>query len=154
STQFQFAEVGVNVDMLPKVHGTDEVSLHIELELSTVRERIDIGGLQQPVIGQRKLIHDVRMREGEVSLIGGLQSLSDSLSNNGFPGINSIPILRRLFGSESKDRTETELVIALVPHIVRAAEVTPSNLKGIAAGNDQVVKINYAPREEKTPEPP
>ncbi|MBI4908879.1 MAG: hypothetical protein HY820_34985 [Acidobacteria bacterium] len=153
STQFQFAEVGVNVDMTPKVHGTDEVSLHIELELSTVRERIDIGGLQQPVIGQRKLIHDVRMREGEVSIIGGLQSLTESLSNNGFPGINSIPVLRRLFGSESKDKTETELVIALVPHIVRAPEITPANLRGISAGNDQVVRLSYAPREAK-PEAP
>lgn len=154
STQFQFAEVGVNVDITPKVHGADEVSLHVELELSTVRERIDIGGLQQPVIGQRKLIHDIRMREGEVNLLGGLQSLSDSTSVSGFPGIQSVPILRRLFGSESKEKIETELVIALVPHIVRSPEITPSNLKGIAAGNDSTVKLSYSPRSEEKPPSP
>jgi general secretion pathway protein D len=148
STQFQFAEVGVNVDILPKVHGPEEVSLHVELELSTVRERIDIGGLQQPVIGQRKIIHDIRMREGEVNLLGGLQSLSDSLTSNGFPGLSQVPILRRLFGSESKEKIETELAIFLVPHIVRSPEITPANLRGIAAGNDATVKLSYAPREE------
>jgi general secretion pathway protein D len=148
STQFQFAEVGVNVDIVPKVHGPDEVSLHVELELSTVRERIDIGGLQQPVIGQRKIVHDIRMREGEVNLLGGLQSLSDSTSVNGFPGINNVPILRRLFGSESKEKVETELVIVLIPHIVRSPEINPVNLRGIAAGNDQTVRLSYSPKPE------
>lgn len=148
STQFQFAEVGVNVDITPKVHGSDEVSLHVELELSTVRERVDIGGLQQPVIGQRKMIHDIRMREGEVNLLGGLTGLTDSLNINGIPGVGNVPILRRLFSSESKERIETELVIALVPHIVRAPEITPANLRGISAGNDATVKLTYAPRQE------
>lgn len=148
STQFQFAEVGVNVDIVPKVHGPDEVSLHVELELSTVRERIDIGGLQQPVIGQRKIVHDIRMREGEVNLLGGLQSLSDSTSIAGFPGLGQVPGLRRIFGSESKEKIETELVILLVPHIVRSPEINPVNLRGIAAGNDQTVKLNYSPRAE------
>ncbi|HUQ95968.1 MAG TPA: cohesin domain-containing protein [Bryobacteraceae bacterium] len=157
STQFQFAEVGVNVDIMPKVHGPDEVSLHVELELSTVRERIDIGGLQQPVIGQRKIIHDIRMKEGEVNLLGGLQSLSDSTSISGFPGIQNVPILRRIFGSESKEKIETELAIFLIPHIIRSPEITPANLRGISAGNDATVKLNYAPREEKVapaPVPP
>ncbi|MBL8210655.1 MAG: hypothetical protein JNK87_08085 [Bryobacterales bacterium] len=154
STQFQFAEVGVNVDILPKVHGPDEVSLHVELELSTVRERIDIGGLQQPVIGQRKIVHDIRMREGEVNLLGGLQGLTESLNIAGFPGINSVPVLRRIFGSESKERIETELAIVLIPHIVRAPEITPTNLKGIAAGNDQTVKLNYAPAKDAPATPP
>lgn len=155
STQFQFAEVGVNVDITPKVHGPEEVSLHVELELSTVRERIDIGGLQQPVIGQRKIIHDIRMREGEVNLLGGLQGLTESLNVNTIPGVGSVPILKYLFGSQSKERIETELVIALVPHIVRSPEITPANLRGISAGNDATVKLTYSPREEKSkPQPP
>ena len=154
STQFQFAEVGVNVDITPKVHGGDEVSLHVELELSTVRERIDIGGLQQPVIGQRKIIHDIRMREGEVNLLGGLQGLTESRNVNGIPGISSIPGLRRLFGSESVEKIETELLIALIPHVVRSPEITPANLRGISAGNDQTVKLTYAPKEEARPATP
>ena len=71
-SQFQYLDVGVNVDITPKIHGADEVTLHIELEISNVKERIDIGGISQPVVGQRRVIHDIRLREGEVNLLGGL----------------------------------------------------------------------------------
>ena len=66
-TQFQFAEVGINVDVTPRIHGGDEVSLQVEFEISNIRERIDVGGLQQPVIGQRKVSHIIRVKEGEVT---------------------------------------------------------------------------------------
>lgn len=151
STQFNFAEVGVNVDITPKVHGSEEVSLHVELELSTVRERVDIGGLQQPVIGQRKITHDIRMKEGEVNILGGLTGLTDSKTVNGIPGLGQVPGLKWLFGSENKERIETELLIALVPHIIRSPEITPANLRGVAAGSDQTIKLTYAPRKEEKP---
>lgn len=153
STQFNFAEVGVNVDITPKVHGPEEVSLHVEIEISSVRDRVDIGGISQPVIGQRKVVHDIRIKEGEVNLLGGLLQTQESKSVNGFPGINNIPGLRRLFSSEKLEKNEGELLIALIPHIVRAPEFNAANLRGVAAGNDTIVKLNYAPRREPEPEP-
>jgi general secretion pathway protein D len=156
NTQFQFIEVGVNVDIVPQVHGPDEVSLHIELEISNVRDRIDIGGIQQPIIGQRKVVHDIRIREGEVSLLGGLMQDQDSKVVTGIPGLGQIPVIKRLFTSESIDRSRSELLIALIPHIVRSPEITDVNLRGVSAGNDQTVKLNYAPRpvREETPAVP
>lgn len=147
NTQFQYKDVGVNVDITPRVHGQDEVTLHVELEISTVRDRIDIGGIAQPVIGQRKAILDLRIREGEVSLIGGLMQDQDTKSVSGIPGLSSIPVLRRLFTSESIERSQSELLIALVPHVVRTPAVSDLNLKGVAAGSDATVKLSYAPRE-------
>lgn len=149
NTQFQFIEVGVNVDILPRVNGPEEVSLHVELEISNVRDRIDIGGISQPVIGQRKVVHDVRIREGEISLLGGLMQDQDTKTVSGMPGLGQIPVLRRLFTSESIDRSRSELLIALIPHIVRAPEITALNLRGVSAGNDQTVKLNYAARQVK-----
>lgn len=146
STQFQFAEVGVNVDMTPKVHGPEEVSMHIEIEISSVRDSVTIGGISQPVIGQRKIIHDIRVREGEVNLIGGLMQAQESKSIAGIGGLASIPLIRRLFSGENVDKSTGELLIALIPHIVRAPEFTPSNLKGVAAGNDSTVKLSYGAR--------
>jgi len=151
NTQFQYKDVGVNVDITPRVHGQEEVSLHVELEISTVRDRIDIGGIAQPVIGQRKAILDLRIREGEVSLIGGLMQDQDTKSVSGVPGLSSIPVLRRLFTSESIERNQSELLIALIPHVVRTPGISDLNLKGIAAGSDTVVKLSYAPPEEAKP---
>ena len=154
STQFNFAEVGVNVDITPKVHGSDEVSLHVELELSTVRERVEIGGIQQPVIGQRKVVHDIRIREGEVTLLGGLMGTQDSKVVNGIPGLANIPILKRLFSSESLEKARSELLIALIPRIVRSTDINEVNVKGVAAGSEQSVKLTMGPRREPAPPPP
>ena len=153
STQFNFADVGVNVDMLPKVHGREEISMHIELEISNVSGRVEIGGVSQPVISQKKIVHDIRMREGEVNLLGGLMQTQDTRSIAGIPWLAELPVLGRLFGSEHKEKNRGELLIALIPHVSARRSSTNANLEGIAAGNDQNVKLNYTPRPEPPPAP-
>jgi general secretion pathway protein D len=155
NTQFTYIDVGVNVDLTPRVHDNGEVSLHVEVEISSVNGKVNLGGIDQPIIGQRKVIHDIRMREGEVNLLGGLINQQETRSVTGIPGLSSIPVLRRLFTGESMDRNRGELMIALVPHIVRRPEITAANLRGIAVGNATVVKLNYAPRKaEESSKPP
>lgn len=144
---FQFLDVGVNVDITPKVHGTDEVSLHVELDISQVRDRIDIGGISQPVVGQRKVIHDIRLREGEVSLLGGLVQTQETRAVSGIPGLASIPLLGRLFSSESVEKNESELLVAIVPRVVRAPDYDALSFKGILAGTERVQRVSYQPRQ-------
>ena len=151
STQFQFAEVGVNVDITPKVHGRDEVSMHVELEISNVSGRVDIGGVSQPIISQKKVVHDIRIREGEVNLLGGLLQTQDVKAVAGLPWLTELPILGRFFGTNHQENNRGELLIALVPHIVRAPEFSEANLRSVLAGNDQNVKLNYSPRPEPPP---
>jgi general secretion pathway protein D len=151
STQFQFYDVGVNVDITPKIHSATDVSLHVEVEISSVRERIDVGGLQQPVIGQRRVSHDIRIKEGQVNLIGGLTQSQESRNMSGIPGLSQIPILGRLFSSETLERAESELLIVLVPHIVRTPEINPLNVRGVATGSEMYVRMNYAAPPSATP---
>lgn len=152
STQFNYADVGVSVDMTPQVHSADEVTLHIEITVSSVTQYLSIGGISQPVIGQRTNTADIRLHEGEVNILGGLSQTQDSNTVNGIPGLVDIPILgRALFGSEHVDKTRGELLIALVPHIVRTPDYTAENLRGIYVGTDQIVKLSYAPKQGETP---
>ena len=144
STQFQYVDVGVNVDVTPQVHGTDEVTLKISVELSSVASHVTIGTVEQPVIAQQKNETEIRMREGEVSILSGLQQNTDSKSNSGIPGLTSIPLLGRVFGGETVDRERSELLIALVPHIIRTVNYTPANLREVATGTDQVIRVTYA----------
>jgi general secretion pathway protein D len=148
STQFNFADVGVNVDITPKIHSADEVSLAVEIDVSNIRDQIDVGGLTQPVIGQRKLSHTLRLRQGEMSILGGLVQDQDTKTVNGVAGLGSIPILGRLFSSESIERGQSELMIVIIPHIVRSLNLDDRNLKGVAAGTEQVVKLSYSARGE------
>jgi general secretion pathway protein D len=145
STQFNYADVGVNVDMTPQVHSSDEVTLHLEVSVSSVQQYVDIGGISQPVIGQRTNTADIRLREGEVNILGGLSSTQDTNTVNGIPGLVNIPILgKAFFASNSNTNNRGDLMIALIPHIIRTPDYTAENLRGIYAGTDQVVKLNYA----------
>jgi general secretion pathway protein D len=149
STQFQFVDTGVNVEITPHVHGTNEVTLHVSVDISNVSRTVNLGGLDQPVISQRKNEADIRLRDGEVSLLGGLIQDQDTSTINGIPGLVNIPVLGKyLFGSTVKDKTRGELLIALIPHIVRGPDVTGLDLRSIAAGTDQTVKLSYGPRRE------
>ena len=157
NTQFQFLDVGVNVEITPKVHDNGDVSLHVDLDVSAVRDHVNLGGIDQPVISQNKATHDIRLRDGQVSLLAGLVQTQDSKTMSGIPILSSIPLLKYLFSNETVTKSQSELLIALIPHIVRRPEITEDNLKAIAVGNATVVKINYAPKrapvEAGTPQP-
>jgi general secretion pathway protein D len=150
STQFNFLDTGTNVTIVPVVHGRDEVSLHVEIDISAKSGEVNLGGLAQPQVSRRTIIHDIRMKQGEASILGGLVSTQETRSSAGVPWIMDVPVLGRLFGSEKLDRARGELLIVLVPHVIRAPEFTEANLRGVAAGSDQVLKLNYQPRTGET----
>jgi general secretion pathway protein D len=135
------------VEITPFIHDNNEVSLHVDLDISQVKDRIDLGGIQQPEISQNKLLADLRVRDGEINLIGGIIQNTDSRATTGIPGLGGIPILGRLFSGETVNRAKTELVIAIIPHIVRGPDLNGGNLKGIAAGNATQIKVGYGQRK-------
>ena len=146
NTQFTYLDVGVNINMTPLVMDNNEVSLHLDLDISQVNQYQNLGGISQPIIGQNKLTTDIRLREGEVNLIGGIIQQTDSKSSTGIPGLSGLPVIGHLFSNQTTQKDRTELVVALVPHIVRGQDVTESNMKGVAAGNATQIKVGYAPR--------
>lgn len=155
STQFNYVDTGVNVTLQPQVHSDSELTLHVEVDVSSVVQYENLGGLSQPVIGQNKNTADIRLREGEVTILGGLSQLSDSKTVNGIPGLVDIPGLGgTIFGSTNTDKSKSELLIALIPHIVRTPDYTEENLRGIYVGNDANVKLIRLPDAEAPPPAP
>lgn len=145
NTQFTYLDVGVNVEITPHVHENGDVSLHVSLDISSVTGEVNLGGINQPVIGQRKIEQDIRLHEGEVNLIGGLLSTQDNKTKTGVPGLANIPILGRLFSGNSVDRERDEIMIAMVPHVVRRPDITPENARGIFSGQQQTVSVRHSP---------
>ena len=153
NTQFTYLDVGVNMEVLPRVHENNEVSMHIDLDISQVDNYQNLGGISEPEIGQNKETADIRLREGEINLIGGIIQRTDTKSKTGIPGLANVPFLGRLFSGESVQNNRNELVIALIPHIVRGPDVSASNLRAVAAGNATQIKVGYAPRKVTPVEP-
>jgi len=148
TTQFQQIDVGVNIELQPHVNGPNDISMHIKVEVSSVLSTETIAGVQQPIIGQKVNEADIRMTDGEASLLGGLTSDSDAKSVAGIPGIANLPVLGYLFGTRTNDREKDDIVIALVPHIIRAPILNNGD-EGILAGTERVVKV-----DRKVPEQP
>ena len=151
NTQFQYLDVGVNIDIVPHIHSGNEVTLKMTLEISSVTGTQNIGGISQPVIGQRRIEHETRLQDGEVNLVGGILEETESRSLSGYPWLTKIPILKYLFGQESKERRENEIVFAITPHVIRSQDITEQNLRLVNVGSGTEVEIHQkSPGATKT----
>ncbi len=142
STQFQYLDVGVNIDITPHIHSDHDVTLKMSLEISSVTGQQNIGGITQPIIGQRRIEHETRLRDGEVNLLGGILEDTETHSLSGYPWVSKIPILKYLFAQENKDRQQSEIVFAITPHLVRAQEVTDNNVRAIEVGTSNLIELH------------
>jgi general secretion pathway protein D len=134
STQFQYQDIGVSMDITPHISTSGQIGLHAVIEISSQAGNALVGGLLQPIFGQRKIEHDIRLQEGEVSLLGGLIERDDTKSVSGLPGLAQVPGLRYFFSNETKEQKETEILIMLTPRIVRLPEVRQAS--STAVGKD------------------
>jgi len=141
NTQFQYQDVGVNIDLTPRVHPNHEVSLKLSVEVSSVTGQATIGGIQQPIISQRKIEQEIRLKEGESNVLGGLITRTDTKSINGWPGLAHIPLLRYFFSEDIHNTEDDEILIILTPHIVRMPEWTRANLRALYSGSEAEVKV-------------
>ncbi len=141
NTQFQYLDVGVNIDITPKVHANGEVTLKIAMDISSVTGTSSIGGISQPIIGQKKIEHEVRLKEGEVNLLGGMFEDQQTRSLSGLPGLANIPILKYFFAQSTTDHSQTETVFVLIPHIVRSHEYDDLNQAALDVGTANAIEL-------------
>lgn len=141
NTQFQYLDVGVNIDVTPHVHADREVTLKITMEISSVVGQSSIGGISQPIIGQKKIEHEIRLSDGESSLIGGIFDDSQTRSLSGIPGLAQIPIIKYLFGQVQTDKEQDETVFAITPHVVRGTEISAMNQRAIDIGTANAIQL-------------
>ena len=144
NTQFQYQDVGVNIEMTPTVHFDRDVTLKIKIEVTAQSGSVTISGVTEPIISQRVAEQTIRLREGEANILGGIQEQQIQDNWSGIPGLSSIPILRYLFGSKDKILQDDEIVFLVVPHVVRSQELSPTNLRTIDTGaGSQTVELRH-----------
>ena len=143
NTQFQYLDVGVNIDVTPHVHADREITLKISMEISSVVSQASIGGISQPIIGQKKIEHEIRLKDGESSLIGGIFDDSQTKALSGIPGLAQIPILGYLFGQRTQDHSQDETVFAITPHVIRGTTVSEWNQRAIDIGTANTIELRH-----------
>jgi general secretion pathway protein D len=122
NTQFQFQDVGVNVSLTPHLLPDGEIAIHAKIEISSVQPSVSIAGVNEPTFGQRQIEHDIRLQEGETSVLGGLLQTTDTTTKSGVPGLGEIPGLKYLFSDTKHEKVRTDVLIMLTPRIIRLPE--------------------------------
>ena len=141
NTQFTYIDVGVNIEVTPHVHPDGDVSIHGSVTVSEIDGTSSIGGINQPIIGQRNIENDVRLKNGESSMLAGLIQRTDTKNINGIPGLAQLPMLRYLFSDNSTSVAESEVLIIMTPHVIRFPSISAENLRTLAAGTDSNARV-------------
>jgi general secretion pathway protein D len=130
--QFTTIDVGVDLDFTPRVLMNRDVAMNVIVKVKSINGFEVLSGNRYPILSNRSVEHDIRLKEGESSVIGGIITDSDSVSTEGIPGVEKIPLIKYLFATETKDRVEGELIIVITPHIVRLPDFQDSDLESLA----------------------
>ena len=132
-TSFEYKDVGVNIDITPRVHHDGEVTLELKLDISAVGP----AGFQGlPTFNSRLVTSTIRLRDGETNLLAGLILDSERYGLTGIPGVADIPFIGRLFARNREEATQTDIVMTLTPHVLRRPEITEEDLRSFLVGGE------------------
>jgi general secretion pathway protein D len=149
-TSFQYQDVGIKIEIEPRVHHNQEVTLKLKIEVSNLNGNVaGSNGESQPIIGTRMIDSVIRLQDGETNFLAGLIRTDESKTDRGIPGLSEIPLLGRLFSDKRHEGSRTDVILTLTPHIVRNAEITAEDLAPIWVGTEQNITFRGgSPRVE------
>jgi general secretion pathway protein D len=131
TTSFNYRTIGVNIDITPRAHHDDDVTMALKLEISSVLGT-GFGGL--PTFGTRSISTINRLSDGETNLLAGLIRDEDRRVKSGIAGLSDIPAIGSLFAHNRRQTQETDVVITLTPHIIRVLDLTEADLRTFRVG--------------------
>jgi general secretion pathway protein D len=132
-TSFEYKNVGVNIDITPRVHHDGEVTLNLKIDISS---QGPTGYQGLPTFNSRTVTSVIRLHDGETSILAGLIQDQERTSMTGIPGLASVPILGRLFARNVNETTATDIVMTLTPHVVRRPAITEEDLRSFEIGGE------------------
>ncbi len=132
-TSFDYRDIGVNIDITPRTHHDDELSLALKVSVSS-QTGTGFGGL--PIFGNREVTTTIRLKDGETNILAGLIRDDERTELSGTPGLSDLPLIGRLFAVHHKEATQTDIILTLTPHIVRVLDLTESDLRPFKLGRD------------------
>jgi len=139
---FQYTDVGIKIDIEPRIHHNREVTLKLKVEVSAVSGDVDVGGGQKvPQISTRTIQSVIRLKDGETNLLAGLLQTNKTKGRSGVPWLEDLPLIGSLFSTSSNKETRTDLILSITPQILRMPDITDEDLLPIWAGTEENVSM-------------
>jgi general secretion pathway protein D len=138
----QYLDVGIKLEVEPLVYAEGDVGIKLNLEVSNIVK--EVRNLQSGTlayqIGSRSAQTNLRMRDGETQILGGLISDLDRNTASKVPGLGQLPVLGRLFSSHGTNATKSEIILSITPRIVRSPVIAAAGLRSVYAGTDAQIR--------------
>ena len=153
-TSFVYENIGVNIDITPRTHHNDDVSLSLKISLSSISGE-GFGGL--PTFGNREINTTIRLKDGETNMLAGLIRDDERVVFSGIPGLSDLPLIGRLFANTREQTQETDILLTLTPHIVRVLELSEDDLRpfrlpgdsgNTSGAQEEAARFQMPPRDE------
>jgi general secretion pathway protein D len=150
-TSFEYKNVGVNIDITPRVHHDGEVTLQLKLDISAVGSP---GFQGLPTFNSRTVNSTIRLRDGETNMLAGLILDNERRGLTGLPGIASIPLIGKLFARNKDEASQTDIVMTLTPHVIRRTDIDEEDLRSFLVGGETSPFVFDAPAPGASGTPP
>src|SRR5262249_35536367 len=126
-----YENIGVNIDITPRTHHDDEVSLALKVSLSNIS---GTGYAGLPTFGNREISTTIRLKDGETNMLAGLIRDDERTVLSGVPGLSDLPLIGHLFANNHKEAQQTDIILTLPPHIVRVLDLTEADRRPFRVG--------------------
>ena len=140
-TSYNYADIGVNIDITPHLHHNDEVSLALKVAVQSI-SGVGFGGA--PTIANREISTQISLKDGETNMLAGLIRDDERRVMEGIPGLSDLPVLGKVFTHQSTQRDQTDIILTLTPHIIRVLDVSDDDLRAFRVGRDSLNPISDA----------
>jgi general secretion pathway protein D len=150
-TSFNYENIGVNIDITPRTHHDDDVSLALRVEISNI-SGTGFGDL--PTFGNRSISTVIRLKDGETNMLAGLIRDEERRVLSGVAGLVDIPVVGRLFAFNRKQTQETDIILTLTPRIVRVLDLSEADLQPFRVGRDSGAPLVDVPLPQPAPPRP
>jgi general secretion pathway protein D len=149
-TSFEYRNIGVNIDITPRTHHDDEVTLALRIAVQSI-SGAGFGGL--PTFGNREISTQIRLKDGETNMLAGLIRDDERQVLEGVPGLSDIPLVGRLFARSRTETNQSDIILTLTPHIIRVLDVDEADLRAFRVGRDAGSAIGALPAPIDIPPP-
>ncbi len=137
SQSVNYIDVGLTLNVEPAIYLDDSVGIKVSLEVSSLLNQITGStGTTAYEIGTRTASTVLQLKNGETDVLAGLIDSEERTSGNKIPGFGQLPVLGRLFGATTDDDKDTEIVLAITPHLIRNIQRPEAGSTYFTAGTE------------------
>jgi len=153
-TSFQYQDIGIKIDIEPRVHHNKEVTLKLTVEASNQNGYVVTSSGNQPIIGTRTITSTIRLKDGETNVLAGLIRNDRTKTKTTIPFLGDLPLIGALFTNYRDDNSRTDLLMTLTPHIVRSPSITEEDLIPVWVGTENNVSFSGSSTRLESPRAP